>query len=487
MCRPYIFSTEAHPFESTQIHFSDIRGLASNTSSNTTDNTTSTGGAEGSADASSAAVTAVVPVPAKDVQTAGASAITGGKKKKQKRKGKPDVATSILDEVHRHHHSMLQSLKQGAHNVQVLPIEQLQEQLQAMATAATAATAITATAPALPPVMTTSVPNHGIAGQNGLPRQHPHGAYMLPLKCRKPQWWDRPASYDHAFLQEINRNLRKEAFQAKADHPRKIRHSPRNVNLKHTVAGAAVGDGVRTGIGGTIRPSGRAGPLRLSAQPSAAMVSRITLVLLDLIQNLQADAEKIAKLRSRGGAPTTTPTSPSASPTSPSSSSSSSLPAPALVPKVTKLKWYETKSPLFSHDICTLAEQPNGKKSAGKKGKQGGATASSAADATAAPVLEPLKSVKVNMGPLGEFQINVYTDGFFIYSEQDDIQVEISNVGHSLVLLRENVQDLKSEVVMADVNAHATTTCRVQISRTGEDDGAGAVGSPRTATTIFDR
>ena len=124
-----------------------------------------------------------------------------------------------------------------------------------------------------------------------------------------------------------------------------------------------------------------------------------------------------------------------------------------------------------------------------QKGKESTQSASPA-NANAAPAVEALKSVKVNMGPLGDFQINVYADGFFIASEKDNIQLEISNVGRALVLLRENLQDTQVQVVMANVDTHTVTSCRVQVlqSAANKEHTEGAASHSRQAvTSIFDR
>lgn len=468
--RPYIFSTEAHPFESTQVHFLDIRDLANSTGTADSDGAFAYVSVDGDAVVDGRTAKAVVPavdgqsLDQFQVQVPGqAPRGPQGDKRKKKRKSKSEAATSILDDVHRKHQSMLQSLKQSAHSIQVLPMAKLQEQLQAMAAA-------------LPPVVTANVPVFQGAGQDGL-HHHSHSTY-LPLKCRKPQWWDRSVSYDNAFLQEINSGLRKEVYSAKAPAPRKNRFKPRGSNLginpaARTTSSSEVWSGVRA--------SGRTGPLRCIQQPEAGQLSRGTMLLLDLLQNLHADTERIAKLKSKPPAGASAGNSSALS----ANSEGPTTPATPMLPRVTKLKWYEIKSHLFPHETCSLVDQPSLKKS-GKKGTQPDTIVSE----SAAPQVEALKTIKVNMGPLGEFLINVYTDGFYINGEQDGIQLEISNIGRSLVLLRENVQDLQSKVVMANVENHSATSCRVQVLRT---DNAPEIEStlPRRRTAdaavVFDR
>eukprot|EP01032_Pedospumella_encystans_P031456 gene31456-35512_t len=82
------------------------------------------------------------------------------------------------------------------------------------------------------------------------------------------------------------------------------------------------------------------------------------------------------------------------------------------------------------------------------------------------------------------FSIHVYTDGFLIHNEMDDTLVEISNIGRTLVLLRENTQsssksEVDSKILMANVDNYSVNSCRVQVVQTSENS--------HSQRTLFDR
>jgi hypothetical protein len=415
--RPYIFSTEAHPFESTQVHFGDLRGFASNiTARNPALNAGDT------ADAGNKEALAVVPT--EPVKTKSSTPAAGEGRKRKKRRGKADASISILEEAKRHQKSLLQSLKTGAH-AQVIPVQALQQLLQN----------------ALPSMAVATVPTGD---------QRPS---TLPLKCRRPRWLDRSTSFDAEFLQEVNSNMRNEEFKGKGKAQGRKNIVGRNDLRAHT-------------------PGGRR-PLRVISRPEAPQLSHSAFVVVDLITELHQ--------RQANGT--------------------------ALGDHISKLKWYQVPSHMFNVERCLPGDQPSKQKAASKNRGGTSPTAPPAGTPTAEPAAgEALKTVKVTMGALGEFEINVYADGFFIHNDQDDSQVEISNVGRTLVLVRESVGDggAHSKVLMANTEQRTITSCRVQVhadalgssSETPEESAASSApptdaepvgGKSRTRRQLFDR
>ena len=60
---------------------------------------------------------------------------------------------------------------------------------------------------------------------------------------------------------------------------------------------------------------------------------------------------------------------------------------------------------------------------------------------------DAIQTVDVNMGLLGEFTVHVYADGFVVYSKQWGDTVEISNVGQSVMFVRDhNVSSAKTVI-----------------------------------------
>ena len=109
-------------------------------------------------------------------------------------------------------------------------------------------------------------------------------------------------------------------------------------------------------------------------------------------------------------------------------------------------------------DIC-LQSLPTGVESEGgtHSGAGGHAEASTA-----------LQSIDVNLGPLGEFSIDVYADGFVVSRLQDGNVMEISGVGNGVLLVR-NTDEVGSSTLMDDGQGNAVT-CTVEATdgSTGE-------------------
>ena len=375
--RPYIFSTEAHPFDSLQVHFGDIRGFAANASSSSSNTTEASAAEQESAAVGDAVSEDAIAMFSTEQPPSEADPPLGQttQKKKKKRKSKADASISILDEVRRHQQTLLQSLRTGAHG-QVLPLNQLLG--------------------GLPPMVAAVPPNQEVP------------VNFLPLKCRKPRWWDKSSSYDAEYLQETNSLLRKEEFRGRPRvAPRKNAENRPSALLRTSLLGGA--------------------PLRLLNRPDSMQLAHYSFVLLDLLKALL-----------------------------PNSNDSNSK---ITYSQISKLKWYEVPSTLFGGiERCHPSDKPSqkaAKKTPSSQPPAGSSSPSGAADS--------LKSVKVSMGQLGDFQINVYSDGFFILNEMDSTSVEISNVGRSLVLMRETVGEERSKVLMANTEAHSINSCRVQV------------------------
>jgi hypothetical protein len=49
-----------------------------------------------------------------------------------------------------------------------------------------------------------------------------------------------------------------------------------------------------------------------------------------------------------------------------------------------------------------------------------------------------IRTVDVQMGPLGDFEVKVYADGFIVRSKKDGSVVEISNIGKAVVLVQDS-------------------------------------------------
>lgn len=418
--RPYIFSTEAHPFDAVQVHFGDLRRVAVNETSISAKEHVGE-----SPQSENAALIPVVPGSLKkDDKQKSKDGRSAESQKNKKKKGKAQVATSIVDEVRRHHQALLQSLKSGAH-AQVVPVQALQQLLQ-------------------------------IQQQQRLPQMVPATqlqaearSALLPLKCRRPQWWDPPVSYDALFLQEDNSNLRNEEFkgkpraQVRKNSARRLQRPPKTSLLERS-------------------------PIRLQQWPLPPQISHTSYVLMDLLEQLRTQALERPHVNSSN--------------TSHSSGNSTSLGVPR-VPHISKLKWYENESLMFPNERCLASDQPSHKKTAAKK-----------ADSSSHPpsgsflpgdqVEGAVKTVRVAMGPLGEFVINVYPEGFHIQSVLDGIEVEVSNVGRSVVLVREAMPTGDANVLMAESDRRTVTTCRVQVKEGGRAELSEETNSGRV---LFDR
>jgi mannosidase alpha-like ER degradation enhancer 2 len=78
-----------------------------------------------------------------------------------------------------------------------------------------------------------------------------------------------------------------------------------------------------------------------------------------------------------------------------------------------------------------------------------------------APPPGSLQTVEVSMGPLGDFTVYVYSDGFIVKSRTDGNALEISNVGQDLMFVRDS-NDEGSETVIGDM-AGQVVTCSVAV------------------------
>jgi hypothetical protein len=259
----------------------------------------------------------------------------------------------------------------------------------------------------------------------------------LPLKCRRPRWLDRSTSFDAEFLQEVNCNMRNEEFKGRG----KTQGRKNSVGRERLVS----------------QWKRERRPLRMINRPAAPQLSHSAFVVVDLITELHQRQTN----------------------------------STALGDHISKLKWYQIPSHMFNTERCQPGDQPSKQKAANKN-------RSPTAPPVGTPPTEPaageaLKTVKVTMGPLGEFEINVYADGFFIRNEQDDSQVEISNVGRTLVLVRESVGDgsAHSTVRMANTDQRTITTCRVQVHAEAEvlESEPSGLGEMKTRAKrqLFDR
>lgn len=123
-------------------------------------------------------------------------------------------------------------------------------------------------------------------------------------------------------------------------------------------------------------------------------------------------------------------------------------------------------------DVCKAADRPAKRAIAAVKAKDPGSAGRPSGTGTPAEsaVPEPglLRTVEVNMGPLGDFEVKVFPDGFAVLSRQDRSLVEISNVGKSVVLVRDSLgspsqkqQQPRSKAVVA-TTAGLVRTCSVQ-------------------------
>ena len=78
---------------------------------------------------------------------------------------------------------------------------------------------------------------------------------------------------------------------------------------------------------------------------------------------------------------------------------------------------------------------------------------------------ELLKTVQVSLGEIGDFLVDVYADGFAITNSNDGVKLEISNIGRSLVLIRQTTPLKTSKVFISSWEESSLTTCKVQATR----------------------
>jgi len=120
-------------------------------------------------------------------------------------------------------------------------------------------------------------------------------------------------------------------------------------------------------------------------------------------------------------------------------------------------------------DVCKAADQPAKKASASLAAVKASSSSRPAGtqhpQETSPPEAGLLRTVEVNMGPLGDFEVKVFPDGFAVLSRQDKSLVEISNVGKSVVLVRDSLgplSPLRSKAVVATISG-LVKTCTVQV------------------------
>lgn len=93
-----------------------------------------------------------------------------------------------------------------------------------------------------------------------------------------------------------------------------------------------------------------------------------------------------------------------------------------------------------------------------------------------------IQTVEISMGPLGDFTVHVYSDGFLVRSRTDGDSLEISNVGHDLMFVRDS-NEHGSTTVIGDMSGQ-TISCQVTV-RVDDDDadesGDGGDGEAKVA------
>ncbi len=83
-------------------------------------------------------------------------------------------------------------------------------------------------------------------------------------------------------------------------------------------------------------------------------------------------------------------------------------------------------------------------------------------DRDGAPPPASLQTVSISMGPLGDFTVHVYSDGFIVKSRTDGDTIEISNVGQDIMFIRDSNQQ-GSAVVVGDQSGQVSA-CSVSVS-----------------------
>lgn len=74
----------------------------------------------------------------------------------------------------------------------------------------------------------------------------------------------------------------------------------------------------------------------------------------------------------------------------------------------------------------------------------------------------PSQTINVNMGPLGEFVVIVYADGFVVKSKSWGDTIEISNIGQSVAFVRD-VNAISTKTIIGDIVNEIVTSCSVSI------------------------
>jgi hypothetical protein len=74
----------------------------------------------------------------------------------------------------------------------------------------------------------------------------------------------------------------------------------------------------------------------------------------------------------------------------------------------------------------------------------------------------PSQTINVNMGPLGEFVVTVYADGFVVESKSFGDTIEISNIGQSVAFVRD-VNTISTKTIIGDISNEIVTSCSVSI------------------------
>jgi len=87
------------------------------------------------------------------------------------------------------------------------------------------------------------------------------------------------------------------------------------------------------------------------------------------------------------------------------------------------------------------------------------------------------------MGPLGDFTVHVYSDGFIVRSRTDGDALEISNVGHDLMFVRDINVD-SSITAIGDISGQSIS-CSVSIRL--QDDTESAVGEEYSLGNVWRR
>jgi hypothetical protein len=96
------------------------------------------------------------------------------------------------------------------------------------------------------------------------------------------------------------------------------------------------------------------------------------------------------------------------------------------------------------------------------------------------PDVKPVQTVEVSMGALGDFQVQVYQDGFVVHSKAWGDTLEISNVGQPTMFLRDQAAEggegkgsgSGAKTVMGSMDGRVVS-CTVGIVDEGEGEGEG--------------